>query len=190
MVTDNSQARYARGLCRVCGDPSPNAQSERGVEFCCATCIQMLDWFKNWLAREAGIAPERVDLSSSLVHAHRGDSFGLVELLMELEHEFGVTIPHDPGIQFETLEDAIRCIRLTSLPDVKQVTRRFWSTTRTAGRRTSRLSPRPGSRRCELISDAAGISQDADVENGGAPDLDVAAPRPSDQASLANVSHS
>jgi acyl carrier protein len=127
----------------------------------------MFDWFKDWLDREAGVALESVDLSSSLVHAHKGDSFGLVELLMEVEHEFGVTIPDDPGIQFDTLEDAIRCIRLTTLPEHKQVTRRFWSRARTARQQMPRLAQRPGLRSCRLISDAASISQEAVVESVG-----------------------
>lgn len=186
MATDTFQGRDA-GRCRVCGDPCAIALTNQGVESCCAICIQMFDWFRDWLDREAGMAPESVGLSSSLVHAHRGDSFGLVELLMELEHEFGVTIPHEPGIQFETLEDAIRCIRLTSLPEEKRVTQRFWSRTRTARRQVSTLSRRPGSRSCGLISEPDGISQQADIANGGTADFEVAAPHPSDRAPLANV---
>lgn len=130
MVTNTSQARYALGLCRVCGETSANAQTEWGVESCCASCGQLFGWFRGWLEREADAAPESVDLSSSLVVAHGADSFGLVELLMELEDEFGITIPQDPGIQIETIEDAIRCIRLTSSPAGKRVRRRFWSKSR------------------------------------------------------------
>jgi acyl carrier protein len=129
MATTTSQAQGAIERCRICGASPSHAQTHRGVESCCATCLLILDWFKDWLDREAGVAPDNVDLSSSLVHLHRGDSFGLVELLMELEDEFGVTIPQDPGIHLETIEDAIRCIRLKSSPAVKREPRRFWSRT-------------------------------------------------------------
>jgi acyl carrier protein len=129
MATTPFQAQCAVGRCRVCGAASSNAQTPRGVESCCATCLLILDWFKDWLDREAGVSPDSVDLSMSLVHAHSGDSFGLVELLMELEDEFGVTISQDAGIHLETLEDAIRCVRLTSSPAVKRAPRRFWSRT-------------------------------------------------------------
>jgi acyl carrier protein len=130
MATVTSQARDALGRCRVCGDPCAHTPTSQGIESCCATCKLIFEWFRDWLGREVGFPQESVELTTSLIHAHRGDSFGLVELQMELEDEFGVTIPQDVGNRFETLEDAIRCIRLRITPADKRVTRRFWAKTR------------------------------------------------------------
>lgn len=130
MATDISQARAAIGHCRVCDDACDDASTCQGVESCCATCNHIFEWFRDWLSREVGTPQESVELSTSLIHAHRGDSFGLVELQMELEHEFSVTIPQDDGNHFETLEDAIRCIRLMSAPAAKPMKRPFRAKTR------------------------------------------------------------
>jgi acyl carrier protein len=38
------------------------------------------------------------------------DSLDLVELIMELEEEFGVQIPDEEAARIKTVADAIRCI--------------------------------------------------------------------------------
>jgi acyl carrier protein len=56
------------------------------------------------------VAPERITLSSSFSEAIGADSLDIVELVMELEEEFGVTIPDEEAERIKTVADAIRFI--------------------------------------------------------------------------------
>jgi acyl carrier protein len=51
-----------------------------------------------------------VGLESSLTDDLGADSLELVELVMQLEEEFGVSISDDEAHQIQTVEDAIRAI--------------------------------------------------------------------------------
>jgi acyl carrier protein len=117
------------GHCRICGEELAASSSRFQKAPCCDACLHVFDWFSRWLVREAGVDPDDVQLSTSLIDAHQGDSFGLVELLMELEDEFGVTISEGSEARLETLEDAIRCVR-SAKPHAPRVDkRRFWART-------------------------------------------------------------
>jgi acyl carrier protein len=81
-----------------------------GGDSCCPDCGQLLWWFQDRLSRDIGNAPAVVTLSSSFAEDVGADSLDFVELVMELEEEFGVTIPDDEIVQIKTVADAIRCI--------------------------------------------------------------------------------
>ena len=98
-------------VCPVCGNVSAVEPSYPGGDSCCPACGHLLWWFRNRLGREAGAAPDRITLASSFADDLRADSLEMVELVMELEEEFGVNIPDEEAEQIKTVEDAIRYIR-------------------------------------------------------------------------------
>jgi acyl carrier protein len=57
-----------------------------------------------------GVFEGQVDLSTSLVEDLGLDSLDLVEVVMELEQEFGITIPEDRAEKIKTIGDAIATI--------------------------------------------------------------------------------
>lgn len=98
-------------VCPVCGNAAAVEPSYPGGDSCCPSCGHLLWWFHDRLSRETGIASEQVTLSSTFADDIGADSLELVELIMELEEEFGVNIPDDAAEQIKTVEDAIRYIR-------------------------------------------------------------------------------
>ena len=81
-----------------------------GGDSCCPSCGQLLWWFRDRLSRQARVAPERITLCSSFSEDIGADSLDIVELVMELEEEFGVTIPDAEADRIKTVADAIRFI--------------------------------------------------------------------------------
>jgi acyl carrier protein len=86
------------------------------LEFCdpsgvalCPRCGHLLRRLRGRLASLYG-APEGIKLGTSFIDDLGADSLDLVELVMELEEEFGVTIPEVELEQIKTVEDALRCI--------------------------------------------------------------------------------
>ena len=98
-------------LCPVCGAVAAIEPSYPGGDACCPACGHLLWWFRDRLSRDSGIAAERITLASSFAEDLQADSLEIVELVMELEEEFGVTIPDAEAEQIKTVEDAIRYIR-------------------------------------------------------------------------------
>lgn len=80
------------------------------MDSCCPRCGQLLWWFQHRLSRDADIAPERITLSSSFAEDIGVESLDIVEMVMELEEEFGVTIPDEEAERIKTVADAIRYI--------------------------------------------------------------------------------
>jgi acyl carrier protein len=96
--------------CPVCGKTSAVEPSHPGGDSCCPACGHLLWWFRDRLSRNARIDPETITLSSSFAQDIGAESLDLVELVMELEEEFHVTIPDDEAEQIRTVADAIRYI--------------------------------------------------------------------------------
>jgi acyl carrier protein len=67
----------------------------------------LLWWFQDRLSHASGVAATQITLSSSFTEDLGVDSLDIVELVMELEEEFGVTIPDDEAEQIKTVADAI-----------------------------------------------------------------------------------
>jgi acyl carrier protein len=106
-------SRTPEGLphrCPVCGKVCAQEPSFPPGDSCCPNCGHLLWWLRDHISRSAGIDPERITLSSSFREDIGTDSLDLVELVQELEEEFGVTVPEDQLARFETVEDAIRYI--------------------------------------------------------------------------------
>jgi acyl carrier protein len=94
--------------CPVCGKMSAVEPSYPAGDSCCPGCGQLLWWFQDRLSHSSGVAPTHIALSSSFTEDLGVDSLEIVELVMELEEEFGVTIPDDEAEQIKTVADAIR----------------------------------------------------------------------------------
>lgn len=96
--------------CPVCGKTSAVEPSYPDGDSCCPNCGRLLWWFRDRLGRHARIAPERITPTSSFTEDVGADSLAVVELVMELEEEFGVTIPDDEAEGIKTVADAIRYV--------------------------------------------------------------------------------
>lgn len=58
-----------------------------------------------------GVSPEEVTLEAAFVDDLGADSLDLVELVMELEEQFGLEIPEEDISQIRTVGDAVRYIK-------------------------------------------------------------------------------
>ena len=72
---------------------------------CCPACGQLLWWFRDQLKRET------LDPNLEWVADLGFDSLDSVELVMELEEEFNLSIPDEDTGRIRTIADAIRYIR-------------------------------------------------------------------------------
>lgn len=59
------------------------------------------------ICENLGVNKERGDPTTSFLEDVRADSLDIVELVMELEEELGVTIPDDEAEKIKTVGDAI-----------------------------------------------------------------------------------
>jgi acyl carrier protein len=62
------------------------------------------------VSEQLGVPKEEVKLDSSIIEDLKADSLDVVELVMELEDEFDITIPDDDYEKLKTVGDAIRYI--------------------------------------------------------------------------------
>lgn len=88
--------------CPVCGEDTDLEPALDG-DACCPACGALLGWFR-----------ERVDPELQLADRLRYeklDSLEFVELVMQLEAEYGVNLSEAAAEEIQTLEDAIRAIR-------------------------------------------------------------------------------
>ena len=96
--------------CPVCGAVVCVEPSRPSGDAPCPRCGHLL-WF---LCNKLGVTAEQVTWETSFVDDLGAESLDLVELVMGLEEEFGVTIPDDQAETIRTVGDAIDLIeRLT-----------------------------------------------------------------------------
>lgn len=62
------------------------------------------------VSEQLGVPKEEVTKESSFVDDLKADSLDVVELVMEFEDEFGITIPDDDYDKIKTVGDAINYI--------------------------------------------------------------------------------
>ena len=95
--------------CPVCGQPGLlEFYDPRGVALC-PRCGHLLRRFQGRLASLYG-ATDGIALATAFLDDLGADSLDLVELVMELEEEFGVRISEEEAAQIKTVGDAIDCI--------------------------------------------------------------------------------
>jgi acyl carrier protein len=91
-------------LCPVCGKWATTEPSYPGGDSTCPSCGHLLWWFRDRFG-------QNLELYSSLTEDAGIDSLDVVELVMELEEEFNLTIPDSDLGQIETIADLIRYIQ-------------------------------------------------------------------------------
>lgn len=95
--------------CSVCGSIAAMETSWPMVDSCCPACGSMLLWLRDRLgAAELLDGPLPLDASLEELGV---DSLDLVELLMELEEEFDISIADEEAERMQTTRDAIRYLR-------------------------------------------------------------------------------
>ena len=67
----------------------------------------MYEEVKTILARQLRIAPERVTLDAQIKRDLGADSVDILQLLMRLEDDYGITIPDLELAKFETVNDVV-----------------------------------------------------------------------------------
>ena len=70
-----------------------------------------LEKFKQIIAEELGVDPSEIKEDARFIEDLGADSIGLMELVMKLEEEFGVTIPDEDIEKIQTVGDAIKYIQ-------------------------------------------------------------------------------
>ena len=67
----------------------------------------MFDQVKEILARQLRVSPDRVTLDAQIKRDLGADSVDILQLLMRLEDDYGITIPDQELTKFETVGDVV-----------------------------------------------------------------------------------
>lgn len=67
----------------------------------------MYEEVKTILARQLRVAPDRVTLDAQIKKDLGADSVDILQLLMRLEDDYGITIPDQSLAKFETVGDVV-----------------------------------------------------------------------------------
>jgi len=96
--------------CPVCGCDAAVEPSYPGGDSCCPSCGQLLWWFRDRCNRLGISTPQPITIDTTLFEAAQS-SLDIVEIVMELEGAFDVTIPADDAALIRTIGDALRCVQ-------------------------------------------------------------------------------
>ncbi|MCS7161975.1 MAG: acyl carrier protein [Bacteroidia bacterium] len=66
---------------------------------------------RNIIVSKLGVEPEKVTHEATFTNDLGADSLDTVELIMEFEKEFGISIPDEVAEKIETVGDAIKYIQ-------------------------------------------------------------------------------
>ena len=94
--------------CPVCGKTTNLEPAFPGGDSCCPSCGHLLWWFRNRF--HGFIDDETFGLATTLSELG-AESLETVELVMELEAEYGINIPEESAERFQTIADVIRYIQ-------------------------------------------------------------------------------
>ena len=61
-------------------------------------------------ANQFGLDPETITESTDIVSDLGADSLDVVEMLMSLEDEYGITIEDEKVVEMKTVGDVVRCV--------------------------------------------------------------------------------
>ena len=61
-------------------------------------------------ANQFGVDPETITESTDIISDLGADSLDVVEMLMTLEDEYGITIEDDKVAEMKTVGDVVRCV--------------------------------------------------------------------------------
>lgn len=97
--------------CSICGNEIRAWPSAPLGDAPCPRCGSLLMWFRDEFEQRLGVELHAADDHEKALADLRIDSLDLVELVMELEDEFGITIPDEERDRLRTVRDLIRFIR-------------------------------------------------------------------------------
>ncbi len=66
---------------------------------------------KNILVEQLGVDAEDVTMESNFIDDLNADSLDIVELIMAMEQEFGISIPDEEAERIKTVGDAVNFIK-------------------------------------------------------------------------------
>ena len=72
--------------------------------------MSTFDKVKEVIVDKLGVEEDKIETSSSFVDDLGADSLDTVELIMQLEEEFGIEIPDDAAENIQTVGDAVNFI--------------------------------------------------------------------------------
>jgi len=96
-------------LCPICGAFAPLETSDAGDSLC-PQCGQLL-WKLRDSLEAVTLSPIAKLALKDPITSHLADSMDVVELVMQFEDTFGMTIPDEDYGKIRTIEDALRYIR-------------------------------------------------------------------------------
>ena len=116
-MTDSSRTpEGSSGHCVLCGKDVQIEFSDLGSDATCPYCgyliiqsAEILDHFMSIFQRTQGGSAQAIDMSSQFP-AMGFDSLETIELVMQLEKEFGISISEDEASNIQTVGEAIRYI--------------------------------------------------------------------------------
>lgn len=72
--------------------------------------IVMFEKVRDMLAKQLNLKPEQITLQSDVVKDLGADSLDVVELLISLEDDYGISIPEDDIVNVKTVQDIVDMI--------------------------------------------------------------------------------
>jgi acyl carrier protein len=97
--------------CPCCGSLLWFVQTSSGVRFHDAEATAPIrERLIEMLAAHLGVRKEAMSRPASFIEEVGADSLDIVELVLELEEEFDITIPEDEAAEIKTVGDALDCI--------------------------------------------------------------------------------
>ncbi len=70
----------------------------------------MLEKVRDMLARQLNLSPDKITAESDVVKDLGADSLDVVELLISLEDDCGISIPEDDIVNVKTVQDIVDMI--------------------------------------------------------------------------------
>lgn len=70
----------------------------------------VFDKVKNLLVEQLNAKPDSIKLESKIIEDLGADSLDVVELLMTLEDEFGVTVTDEEAVTLKSVKDIVKLI--------------------------------------------------------------------------------
>ena len=70
----------------------------------------MFEKVRDMLAKQLNLSPEKITLESDVVKDLGADSLDVVELLISLEDDCGISIPEDDIVNVKTVQDIVDMI--------------------------------------------------------------------------------
>jgi acyl carrier protein len=106
MIVSSRTPEGVPNHCPVCGTALRIEPSQPLGDAPCPRCGHLL-WF---ICNKLGVKTEQISRKTSFAEDLGVDSLDIVELVMEFEEEYGVTIPDDQAERIKTVGDAINIL--------------------------------------------------------------------------------